>query len=156
MTSIVEILYENYLQPYKHQLLFFFIFILFVVIGYYSYKWFAKPVIENQETKNMANYNGRLSEARLMLFTADWCPHCKKAKPEWENFTKTNDGMEIGNYKIVTESVDCTEGDDPRIQQYGIDGYPTLILVKDQDQRINFDAKITEDNMNGFINNALQ
>ena len=71
MATIVEILYENYLQPYKHQLLFFFIFILFVVIGYYSYKWFAKPVIENQETKNMANYNGRLSEARLMLVTPE-------------------------------------------------------------------------------------
>ena len=41
-------------------------------------------------------------------------------------------------------------------RQYGIDGYPTLILIKDQDQRINFDAKITEDNMNGFIKSTLQ
>lgn len=156
MASIVKILYENYLQPYKRQLLILLIFIIFVVAAYFSYKWFAKPMIENKETLDMANYNGRVSEARIILFTADWCPHCKKAIPEWESFAETNNGAVVGNYKIVTENVDCTDGENPKIQEYSIDGYPTLILIIDEDKRINFDAKITKDNMNGFIQSVLK
>jgi thiol-disulfide isomerase/thioredoxin len=156
MANIVDILYENYLRPYQRQLLIFMIFIIFAVAAYYCYSWYAKPVIENQSTQDMANFNDRVSEAKVMVFTADWCPHCKRAKPEWEKFVETNNGKIIGNYQIVTETVDCSDGENPKIQQYSIDGYPTLFLLKDENQRISFDAKITEENLNGFINSVLQ
>jgi hypothetical protein len=38
----------------------------------------------------------------------------------------------------------------------GKDAGGPLFLLKDENQRINFDAKITEDNLNGFINSVLQ
>ena len=60
MASIITILYEKYLQPYRKQLLVFLVFIIFVVIGYYGYSWFGKPVVNNQQEMDMANYNGRV------------------------------------------------------------------------------------------------
>lgn len=156
MASIIEILYERYIEPYKRSLLILIIFIIFALAGYYAYKWYAVPKINNVKTSDMANYNGRTSEARVLFFTADWCPHCKRAAPQWEKFQESYNGKIIGNYELKTESVDCSSGDNPLITQYSIDGYPTCILVKDENQRIDFDAKITENNLAGFVNSVLK
>ena len=47
----------------------------------------------------MANNNRGTSEAKLMFFSADWCPHCKKAKPEWDKFSSEYANKEIGYYE---------------------------------------------------------
>lgn len=155
MASIIDILNEKYIQPNKTYFLVFAMFTFFAIAGYYAYKWFGKPVIENQTTRDMANYNGRKSECKVLFFTAEWCPYCKRAKPEWDKFRANYNGKEVGNYVISAQSVDCTNGDSPLIQEYGIDGYPTLILIKDENQRVNYDAKITQSNMSNFIETVL-
>ena len=155
MASIIDILYEKYIQPNQKFVITLLMLIVFIIAGYYAYKWFARPVIENQTTQDMANYNGRKSEVKVLIFTADWCPHCVRAKPEWLKFESAYDGKEIGNYIVKPQMVDCTNGDTPLIQQYGIDGYPTLIMIKDGDQRVNYDAKITESNLVNFVNSIL-
>jgi len=156
MVSIIDILYEKYVQPNQTQLLACFMLIVFVIAGYYAYKWYAQPVIKNQSTQDMANYNDRKSDATVILFTADWCPYCKRAKPEWDNFVASYDGKDIGNYVVKTQLVDCTNGDSPLIQQHSIDGYPTLFMLKEDNKRIDYDAKITESNMANFVNSVLQ
>jgi len=156
MASIIDILSEKYIEPNKTYLLAFLMLIIFGVAGYYAYKWFGQPVIENQTTQDMANYNGRKSESKVLFFTADWCPYCKRAKPEWNDFVKTYHGKDVGNYVIQTQEVDCTEGDSPLIQEYGIDGYPTVLLIKDENQRVNYDAKVTKSNLSDFVEKVLQ
>jgi len=91
-----------------------------------------------------------------LFFTADWCPYCKRAKPEWDDFVKTYHGKDVGNYVIQTQEVDCTEGDSPLIQEHGIDGYPTVLLIKDENQRVNYDAKVTKSNLSDFVEKVLQ
>jgi len=41
------------------------------------------------------------------------------------------------------------------IQEYSIDGYPTVILKKDG-ERIDYDASISEDNLQQFITQFLE
>ena len=41
------------------------------------------------------------------------------------------------------------------IQEYSIDGYPTLILLKDS-KRVNYDAKINESNLQEFVKQFLE
>ena len=153
--NIVDILYQSYVKPYQRYLLILFLIILFSIAGSYAYKWFAKPLIDNRGAENMSNNNRRISEVDIMFFSADWCPHCKTAKPQWNQFKSEYNGTEKGFYKINCVQVDCTDGDDPRIQEYSIDGYPTIIMVKDQ-KRINYDAKITTSNLKQFIDQVLQ
>jgi thiol-disulfide isomerase/thioredoxin len=156
MASIIDILYEKYIQPNQTFILAIFMLIIFITAGYYAYNWFVQPVIENQTTQDMANYNGRKSEATVFIFTADWCPHCKRAKPEWDKFAASYNDKEVGDYIIKTQLVDCTDGDSPLIQQYGIDGYPTVLLIKDENQRVDYDAKINESSLSEFIKSVLQ
>jgi len=148
--GIFSVLYKDFVKPLEKQLVTFFVFIIFAVAGYYGYCWFGKSTVENLSDENMANNNRRISESKLMFFSADWCPHCKKAKPEWDKFSSEYANKEIGNYKVMPESVDCTDGENRLIQEYSIDGYPTVIMIKDG-KRVNFSGRITDENIQQFV-----
>jgi protein disulfide-isomerase len=120
-----------------------------------AYTWYIKPTVENLNASDISNDNTRSSESKMYFFYADWCPHCKSAKPEWDKFHKQFNNKQIGTYNIVPVGVDCSEGENPLIQEYGVDGYPTVILVKG-DQRVNYDAKITYDNLVKYVEDVLQ
>lgn len=153
--AIFKVLYNDFLKPLDKYILTIIVLIIFVVAGYFGYQWFIQPTIENLGGDDIANDNRRSSTAKIMFFSADWCPHCKKAKPIWEDFQKEYNNKEVGFYKITSESVDCTDGENSKIQEYGIDGYPTIILIKDG-SRIDYDAKITESNLKQFVSQFLE
>jgi thiol-disulfide isomerase/thioredoxin len=97
------------------------------------------------------------SAAQLLFFTVDWCPHCKVAKPEWDNLVSEYDGKLINGHQVVFTNYNCTtETDETKklISQYGIDGYPTVKLIKDG-QVINFDAKPTKDSLATFLKSSI-
>ena len=152
--SIFNVLYIDYIKPMRTLLMVIFVTIIFVTAAFFAYKWYIKSTIENLGTSDIANNNRRVSEAELLFFSADWCPHCKNAKPEWDSFKKEYDGKEMGFYKINCQSVDCTDGENELIQKYSIDGYPTVIMIKDN-ERVNFDAGITESSLKSFIESSL-
>jgi len=109
----------------------------------------------NENDKNGSN-NGSKS-AELMLFSVDWCPHCKTAKPEWENLKASLEGKQINGYNIVFSDWNCTQETDEinnLINKYKIEGYPTIKLLKDG-EIIEFDAKPTESTLSDFLNNVL-
>lgn len=152
--AIFKTLYNDLIKPLDKYIVTFILIIIFAVAGFFGYKWFIKPTIENLGEDDIANDNRRISDAKILFFYADWCPHCKKAKPDWDQFTSDYNNSEVGYYKIVPEQIDCTEGSDPKIQEYAIDGYPTIIMIKDG-KRINYDARITYDNLKQFTDEFL-
>ena len=152
--NIVSILHNDYIKRYNTQITIFIVIIIFVIASIFAYKWFIQPTVENLN-EDLSNDSKRTGESQLYFFHADWCPHCKRAKPEWDNIVKNYDDKDFGKYKLKTIEVDCSEGDDPLIQQYSIDGYPTILMIKD-DKRIDYDAKISYDNLDKFITDLLQ
>lgn len=154
--SILTILYNDYIRPKKRAFLILTMVVIFGVAAYYAYKMFAKPLLNEGlgNGSDVANHNNR-RDVEIYLFYADWCPHCKKAKPEWNTFKSSYDGKEVNGFKIKCIGVDCTDGTSPYIQQYEVNGYPTLVLVKDGN-KIAFDSKITTDNLTTFVNTVLQ
>lgn len=152
--AIFKNLYTDFYKPLEKYIVSFIILIIFSIAGFFGYKWFIQPTIENLGGADIANDNRRVSDAKILFFYANWCPHCKKAKPDWDQFNSDYNNTEMGFYKIVNEQIDCTEGTDSRIQEYAIDGYPTIIMVKDG-KRINYDARITYDNLKKFAEDFL-
>ena len=98
------------------------------------------------------------SQAELILFTVDWCPHCKKAQPIWNELKTEYEGKTINGYKIQFTDVDCTEETaetDKLMNQYNVEGYPTIKLIKDGEQVIEYDAKPTKSSLVQFLNTVL-
>ena len=132
--------------------------LLLVLVGYYTYKQYAEGQTgfhANREhiPKDM-NSN---KMATLMLFYVDWCPHCKTAKPEWEELKSHYDGKSINGYTVTFVEYNCTNENEEVSQlmdKYSIEGYPTIKLIKDN-QVIEYDAKPTKSTMEQFLNTVL-
>jgi thiol-disulfide isomerase/thioredoxin len=69
------------------------------------------------------------------MFYADWCGHCKKAKPDFVEFM--GDGTKtIGDKTVKIEMVNADSGD-PKVEAFQVKGYPTFCLQTT-------DGKVTE------------
>ena len=158
-TSISSIFsfFNNYSQII---IILFFLFII-ILVGSYFYKKYATPKF-NQNFKNVANENQLNGGATvdMYFFSADWCPHCVKAKPEWKSFSDEYHDTTVNNYKIACHSIDCTENgkDDPIVlelmQKYDVTSFPTL-KVRMDDNTIDFDSKITRSSLDKFVNSVV-
>ena len=148
-------LYNDFIKPIDNTILIVIMSIIFFIAGYLGYKWFVQSTVENLGTADLANDNNREGDAELIFFFADWCPHCNRAKPEWDNFKNSFNNKKVGLFNLTCTDVDCSEGNSPLIQEYSIDGYPTVILKKDG-ERIDYDASISEDNLQQFITQFLE
>lgn len=162
MSQIINILFKNYSELIK---LFFIILFLIILIALsvWSYNKYAAPAINKslQSQSNVSN-DGTIEEVQIYFFNVSWCPHCVKAKPDWEKFCDRRNNQTFKKYNIKCvgdeKGVDCTDSGDPEIimyiQNYNIEHYPTLKMVKGG-TTIDFDGKITDDNLEMFIKNVL-
>ena len=155
MSTVFKRLYNDFIKPNDNTILIVIMSIIFFIAGYLGYKWFVQSTVENLGTADLANDNNREGDAELIFFFADWCPHCNRAKPEWDNFKNSFNNKKVGLFNLTCTDVDCSEGNSPLIQEYSIDGYPTVILKKDG-ERIDYDASISEDNLQQFITQFLE
>ena len=78
--------------------------ILLILVILYVYQQYIAPkmnpdYVANKEWEDSPpriQPPGQHHEVDIMMFTADWCPHCKKAKPIWEDlFNNTYDGKVV-------------------------------------------------------------
>lgn len=131
---------------------------VFVIAGYFLYSNYAN---QNSETitddiyEGMDNNND--SEAELMLFHVDWCPHCKTALPEWEKLKQDYANKKVNGHKIIFLEYNCTEESEEttkKMETYKIEGFPTIKL-KVEGRVIEFDAKVTKANLEQFLATAL-
>ena len=154
---------------------------IFIYAGSYMYNSYYLPMKKTADFADVANANDRGNTSDIYFFYADWCPHCKKAKPEWKNFKANNNKKTINGYTVNCIDIDCTQDNGEVvisnykafdgtefktgkestpipiadiIRNFGIESYPTIKLTKDT-YTIDFDAKVTEGNLETFINTVL-
>jgi thiol-disulfide isomerase/thioredoxin len=136
---------------------------IFAFIGLAIYLYFTymapkmKPAFKpNQEGPDDGDESNSKT-AEMMLFYVDWCPHCKTAKPAWNDLKTEYENKTINGYKVIFTDVNCTD-ESPEIEkmmnQYKIEGFPTIKLLKDG-QVIEYDAKPSKETMEEFLNTVL-
>lgn len=150
MANIYETI-SQYIRPYYSKIIILLILGVFLWAAYYAYEKWG----QNKPKPNADIYQPTASkDVTVYFFFADWCPHCKKAKPVWSQFTHRYDGKTVNGSKITCVPVDCTDAEKPEtaqmINQFEITTYPTIKMVKDGNT-YEFDAKITEENLNEFV-----
>ena len=152
MANIYELLTEK-IKPYSKTFLIVLLLGIFVYAAYIGYTKWTKPKKESVSAGIYQPVGNR--DATIYFFAADWCPHCKKAKPEWSKFVSRHDGRTVGGFKITCVHVDCTNAELPEaahmISKFNITTYPTVKMIKDN-QTFEFDSKITDQNLEEFVN----
>ena len=111
----------------------------------------------NEDTKMGTTTSKTGKEAELMLFYVDWCPHCKTAKPVWNDVKSEYENKTINGYTVIFTEVNCTEETaelEQMMNKYNIEGFPTIKLLKDG-QVIEYDAKPTKETLTQFLNTVL-
>lgn len=154
MSSVLQFFKDN-----SQTIMIVFFLLIFVFVCIYFYRKYTTPKF-NQNFTDVANENqkdGILPNINLYFFSADWCPHCTKAKPEWQTFFKDTNNTIANNYNITCHSVDCTENgkDDPKVlelmNKYDVKSFPTLKAQMHDDTVIDFDSKITRSTLDKFL-----
>ena len=177
MANVITVISE-FVRPYQTAIISVIVFFIFIGLAYYAYINYYIPFKEREKGSDVANSQNRTKIANIYFFFVDWCPHCKTAKPEWNNFKIQYNDTEVNGYKIKCYDINCTEdngtidildiSEDAKeqnvkptptriadlIRKYNIDAYPTIKMVKD-DYTIDYDAKITLDSLDKFVNTAL-
>ena len=136
---------------------------VFAFIGLAVYLYFTymapklKPAFNANEEKRNGDDNQGNKTAEMLLFYVDWCPHCKTAKPAWNDLKSEYENRTINGYKVIFTEVNCTTESaevEQMMNKYKIDGFPTIKLLKDG-QIIEYDAKPTKETMEQFLNTVL-
>jgi thiol-disulfide isomerase/thioredoxin len=161
MSSIKNIFF-SFVNPRKNIFWIIFITIVFIFASYYGYNQFYLPWLSSKKYSDVANTDptstGNGGDVTIYFFSADWCPHCKTALPEWQNFSQNYNGKEVNGYVIKCVNINCTDNTDADVQEYiqkyNIEGYPTIKMVKDN-KVIDFDAKVTNSALNSFVKNMV-
>lgn len=161
MPSFYEIVSQK-ISPYMTQILIAIALVIFVYAGYYMYK-------QQQREQKVAKENEPVYQPQepnvitVYFFTADWCPHCKKVKSLIDDYIQTYDGKTIKNTKVHCKRVDCSDSSDAEsskmINTYNVSSFPTVKLErkgKDGNRIYDFESKITTENLEQFLNMAMQ
>jgi thiol-disulfide isomerase/thioredoxin len=133
--------------------------VIFAVIGLGIYLYYnTKPVTAfHANRENVPIEDTKEKTATVMLFYVDWCPHCKTAKPAWDEMKTEYEGTIINGYKVTFSEYNCTKEsaeNQALMDKYKIEGFPTIILIKDK-QVIDYDAKPSKATMVQFLNTVL-
>jgi len=132
---------------------------LLVGIAVFYYFYYVVPSKDAFAHNNEHRVGGNVATgtAELMFFYADWCPHCKTAKPIWNDLKAEYEGKAINGYRLTFTEVNCSE-ETPEVEklmnQYNVEGFPTLKLVKDGEV-IEYDAKPSKETLVQFLNTVL-
>jgi thiol-disulfide isomerase/thioredoxin len=134
--------------------------LFFIIVALFYYFYYVSPNLKpkynhNSEQGDSQSSNGNTAE--LLFFFADWCPHCKAAKPIWNDLKAEYENKTINGYIVVFTEIDCSEETaevEKMMNQYNVEGYPTIKLVKNGEV-IEYDAKPSKETLTKFLNTAL-
>jgi len=157
----------NFKLDWKFFLIMLAVALLIGAIAYVYQKYVAPKLnpqyVANKEFVNEEN-SGKDKVAQITLFSASWCPHCRNLKKSgvWDDFTRENNGKMVNGYKLNIQEVDASDDNNPQVKtlldQYSVDGFPSIKLLKDGDNpsdAIDFDAKPEKDSLNQFVATVL-
>ena len=126
-------------------------------------EFITKSEIDDKKEDDSSDNPEKMPTATIMLFSANWCPYCKKLETDgiYSQFKDQNNGKIINGYRIVVKQIDCTNDQDQQIQsnyldKYNVDGFPSIKLIKEgEDSPYDFDAKPTLESLNKFVQDII-
>ena len=146
---------NTFLAPYKRNILIALFVLVILLIA--KYAWTKYGLFDSKNKfKDVANADKNVGRIDIYYFYADWCPHCKNARPEWDIFKNAYHGKKIGTLIVYCKEMDCSQSEYAKQYdtEYGVNSYPTIKVYIDKDfsNPIDYDAKITNERLIMMMN----
>ena len=135
----------------KQMLLVLIALVAFIVATIFVYKTYISKRLDNSYAPNK-EYIPKGADAKsidLYYFYTEWCPHCKKAKPEWEALKNSIGTGKVNGHGVNFIEVNC-ETDSATADKYGVEGYPTIKATKGN-LVVEYDAKPQINTLTKFV-----
>jgi thiol-disulfide isomerase/thioredoxin len=85
----------------------------------------------------------------IILYYANWCPHCQTMKPEWNKFTdKLKNNKSVNVAEVESEFMDSISPEHKNNMQ----GYPTIVGCNQGKKIADYNGPRTSDDMIKFAN----
>jgi thiol-disulfide isomerase/thioredoxin len=123
----------------------FVVLLIVVGIGLITYK----KHYSNEE------HFGSGAKKTLYFFRAEWCGHCQRFKPVWDDFV--HDAMtsnDFPNIEIVELDIDKEESK-PLVQKHNVHGFPHVVLAEEGNSDVVFNEARTKEALKQFCKNNL-
>jgi thiol-disulfide isomerase/thioredoxin len=133
---------------------------LFLGAAFYVYSNYIAPRLNPKFVSNREfTQQETIDNAELYFMFAEWCPYSKKVMPIWDSLKEKYNRKKVNDYAVVFKELDGDKNEkeiDDFSKRFNkkIDGYPTIILIK-QNEVIEFDAEPTKENLTAFIEKTL-
>jgi thiol-disulfide isomerase/thioredoxin len=130
--------------------------VLFIILAFFYYFNYVSPKFKKSYQLDEVS-SASSKQAELLFFYADWCPHCKAAKPIWNDIKSEFQNKTVNGYNVLFTEINCTSENaetEQMMNKYNIEGFPTIKLLKDG-QIIEYDAKPTKETLREFLNTVL-
>ena len=139
----------------KQFLLILLVVIIFLIAALVVYRrYISSSLSRNYVANNEFTNDGTIETADVYFFYTTWCPHCKTAKPIWEDFKAEMKDKKVHGIKLNFFEVDCDK-DQATSDKFKVKGFPTIKLVKGK-QIIEYDAKPSKVTLIEFVNTSLK
>ena len=139
--------------------------ILFSVAFSLFYYYYLGPKLKSLKPSFTANREHGSSDssptktAELFFFYVDWCPHCKTAKPIWDDLKTDPEVQTVNGYTVKFTEVNCTNETAvvSDMDEFKVEGYPTIKLRRDGPDGpiIEYDAKPSKATLVQFLQAVL-
>ena len=147
---------------YKKFIIILVVTAIFIGVAFWVYTTYVAPSINPDYVPNREFTDGEGSNtADLFMFSVDWCPYSKAAKPVWKKLTEKYNGQEVNGTLLQVIEIDGDKQaqelenfESKYLNGKKIDGYPSIYMVKD-DKVVEYEAKPKLDTLKEFINSVL-
>jgi thiol-disulfide isomerase/thioredoxin len=89
----------------------------------------------------------------VFYFYTQWCPYCKKARQEWDQFKTPLQRTTRDGYLLLFTEVDC-DANEALANKYEVTSYPTIKCVKDGNVT-DYDARPSVATLNQFLDSCF-
>jgi len=155
MATPLSAIFSSYMNSKMKTLSIFLLMVLLICIIGVIYFVIMKYVYKKK--MNVPNSDSNGGDITIMIFTVNWCPHCKKAATPWADFKQAYEGKKIKGRIIHCNEYDLTDDNETNssiAKKYNVDSYPTIKMLKDG-QMIDFDAKVTTYALERFVEDMI-
>lgn len=112
-----------------------------------KYLVYKKKYLDLKKVEAKLKMTGGSGKPDLILFKADWCGHCQRFKPVWNQIKNSFNKV---NYREFDADIDKTVIEKYNMSGYKISGYPTIMLKKGENM-IEYNGERNQESIVNFI-----